>query len=165
MYEVSDDPITIHLLYISPASLLTFRESPNLPSLENFTDHDLLSYGKRRWSLFQYLTDQFWSRLRDNFIHTLQRRHKWRNRKQCIGEDDVVLITDRNAERNQWPLARVKSISIDEKTDSFSWLLSRSLPGEPLRRAISPGAFMISCCWCPREHTAPIVNRNSFLLS
>ena len=87
---------------LTPANLLTLRTSPNPPSIEEFSSADLLSYGQKRWRRTQYLAQQFWSRWRAEYTHLLQRRHKWRTKKQCATPGDVVLIQDKTAFRNKW---------------------------------------------------------------
>ena len=108
LYEVSIDPNDP--FPITPASLMTLRESPNPPSLDNFTQADMLSYGLKRWRRVQYLSDQFWTRWRSHVVLELHKRHKWKTSKNCISIDDIVLVKDKNCKRNQWPLARVKDV-------------------------------------------------------
>lgn len=108
MYEVSGDPN--EPMPLTPANLLTFKDNPNPPPLENFDAKDLLAYGSRRWRRVQYLAEQFWSRWRREYIHQLQERSKWVKPRPNLKPNDIVLIRNREVKRNQWPLARVFSV-------------------------------------------------------
>ena len=55
MWTISSDPKAL-----SPAMLLTLRDDPNPPPLDQFTEDDLLAYGKSRWRRGQYLAECFW---------------------------------------------------------------------------------------------------------
>ena len=108
---VSDDPADP--MPITPAALLTLRESPNPPPLQEFGADAALSYGKLRWRRVQYLAHEFWLRWRKSFILDQQRRHKWKTRQTCVNSGDVVLVKTKNAKRNEWPMARVRSVKLD----------------------------------------------------
>ena len=90
---------------VSPYSLLTLRDEP-VSSPMNYTDRDLLSYGKARWRRVQYLADQFWCRWKNDYVSTLQERSKWKNKTRNLKQDDIVLIKQ-SSHRNSWPLGRV----------------------------------------------------------
>ena len=82
MYGVSSHPNDPSPL--CPAMLLTLRESPNPPLLEDYSEHDVLSYGKRRYRHVQYLAEQFWQRWHREYLHTLTKRHKWKTPRACV---------------------------------------------------------------------------------
>ena len=108
MWEVSsspDDPTPL-----SPAMLITLRDFRDPVSTESFSEADLLSYGKLRWRRSQYLADSFWSRWRNEYLHTLQKRHKWLTVKPCITPGDLVLIRDKTSKRNNWPSGIVSEV-------------------------------------------------------
>ena len=112
LWEISsspDDPFPL-----CPANLLTLKESCNPPSLDTFTEADLLSYGKARWRRCQYLTEQFWVRWRENYIQTLQYRKKWKYPKTSIEKGDIVLIRNKCEKRNVWPMARVEDVVLSK---------------------------------------------------
>ena len=104
MSDHPDDPAPL-----TPAMLLTLREDSDVIR-EQFSDKDLLQYGKQRYRRAQYLAQQFWVRWRNEYLHTLTQRHKWKARKSCITVGDVVLIRDKQAARNHWPLGRVSDV-------------------------------------------------------
>ncbi|KAA0189242.1 hypothetical protein HAZT_HAZT003628 [Hyalella azteca] len=58
--DISEDPNDP--VPLSPAMLLTLKSCPNPTTLEEYTERDILAYGKRRWRQIQYLAEQFWIR-------------------------------------------------------------------------------------------------------
>ncbi|XP_078493907.1 uncharacterized protein LOC108950930 [Ciona intestinalis] len=90
---------------LTPNHILTMKKRPLLSPGGVFQKTDL--YLKKRWRRVQYLTDQFWTRWRKEFLQTLQVRKKWQGRQQNLDVGDVVLIHDDNAPRNQWKLGRL----------------------------------------------------------
>jgi hypothetical protein len=65
------------------------------------------NYARRWWRQVQYLADIFWRRWIREYLPTLQQRNKWQTKRQDIKIDDIVIITDDNISRGQWPLGRV----------------------------------------------------------
>jgi len=108
MYEVSSDP-NDHLP-VTPASLMTLKDNPNPPPLENYDARDLLAYGTRRWRRVQALSDNFWCRWRGEYLQELQNRQKWTNVKPNLRIGDVVILKVKNTRRNTWPMARVVAV-------------------------------------------------------
>ena len=96
LYEISSDPNDD--LPVCPATLLTMKSSPNPPPLENFTENDIMAYGRRRWRRrVQAVADDFWHRWKTEYLQELQRRQKWTKRSTNIQEGDVVLLKSKNA--------------------------------------------------------------------
>ncbi|XP_078483450.1 uncharacterized protein LOC144743487 [Ciona intestinalis] len=109
---VNSRPLTIDAMSqsdspepLTPNHILTMKKRPLLSPGGVFQKTDL--YLKKRWRRVQYLTDQFWTRWRKEFLQTLQVRKKWQGRQQNLDVGDVVLIHDDNAPRNQWKVGRV----------------------------------------------------------
>ena len=100
-----DDPTPI-----TPNMLMTLRPPGGLPTTESFSEDDMLAYGPRRYRRVQYLSDQFWYRWKTEYLHTLNRRHKWTTKHPCISCGDVVLIKDKNLPRNRWSMGKVTSV-------------------------------------------------------
>ena len=96
-----DDPAPL-----CPANLLTLKDHPNPPPLENFSEEDLYQGGKRRWRRVLYLSDQFWLRWKTHYLLDLQERNRWRKPNNNIQEGDVVLLKGKS-KRNEWPLGRI----------------------------------------------------------
>ena len=133
--EVSDDPNDP--MPLTPAALLTLRESPNPPTLENFDSKDILAYGIRRWRRTQYLAQEFWVRWRKDVIGNLHRRHKWKTRKPCVTVNDVVLVKDKTCKRNDWPMGRVHTVK--RGNDGLVRTVTLELP--PLKGSDKPRYF------------------------
>lgn len=100
-----DDPAPI-----TPANLLTLKMEPNPPTIDKFTQDDILSYGRKRWRRVQQLSQEFWQRWKTEYISSIQQRRKWLKVKPNICIGDVVIVRDKNSPRNCWPVARVTSV-------------------------------------------------------
>ena len=59
------------------------------------------------------MANVFLSRWQKEFLPLLQPRRKWKNPTPNLKEGDVVLLRDKEAPRNEWPLARVQSAQPD----------------------------------------------------
>jgi hypothetical protein len=103
--DISEDPNDP--VPLSPAMLLTLKPCPNLATSEDYTECDILAYGKRRWRRIQYLAEQFWIRWRKEYIQNLQPRRKWLHQKPSLKTGDVVLVRNLATKRNHWPIGRV----------------------------------------------------------
>lgn len=118
----ANDPVPL-----TPAMLLTLKDQPNSPPPEQFTKDDLLQYGKSRWRRVQYLADQFWSRWRTHYLHTLQARHKWTQRNHSVNIGDVVLLNDKS-KRHMWPVAVI--IDVKKSRDGLVRSVTIKLPSK-----------------------------------
>ena len=96
----------------SPEMLLTLRENVRTSS-EEFSEEDILQYGRRRWKRVQYIADQFWVRWKRDFVDKLIERNKWTKRRENMSVGDVVLIKEASP-RNQWPMAVVHEVHPSE---------------------------------------------------
>ena len=59
---------------------------------KQFTEQDLVAYGKKRHRRVQYLAQCFWKRWQEEIVLNLHRRHKWKTRQRCVTVGDVVLL-------------------------------------------------------------------------
>ena len=108
---VSDDPIDPQPL--TPNDLLLTQSHAKItfpPGL--FSSND--TYTKRRWRQVQYLTDIFWKRWRKEYISQLQLRQKWIRPARNFNLGDIVLISQGNLPRNQWPMGKITSVTEEE---------------------------------------------------
>ena len=112
LWEVSDDPNDPQPL--TPAMLLTLRDSPHPAPPEEFSEDDMLTYGKSRWRRVQYLADQFWVRWRRDYLQLLQERSKWTKKRDNIKRGDIVLLREKNTKRNTWPLGRISKVKLSK---------------------------------------------------
>ena len=141
LWALSDDPNDP--LPLSPAMILTLRERPNPPLVVDISESDSNAYGQRRYRRTQYLAEQFWKRWRMEYLHTLTCRHKWKSKQRCITPGDLVLIRDKNLQRNKWPTGRVMQVKYSDDG------LVRSV------KLITPTPDGVSA---PRPHTRPITD-------
>ena len=103
--ESPDDPAPL-----SPATLITLKESPVDINVESFTERDLLAYGTKRWRRVQSVAEEFWSRWNAHYLQELQQRKKWTTTRRSLMIGDIVLVREKNAPRNSWPLGRVEEV-------------------------------------------------------
>ena len=105
LWAISEDPNDPSP--ISPSMLLTYRKSP-IGSNDNFSEEDILSYGKKRWRRVQFVADVFWKHWRSNYLEGLRTRQKWLSKKPSLSKGDIVLIRDKNLKRNSWPFGIIE---------------------------------------------------------
>lgn len=108
LWEISADPNDP--LPLSPAMLLNMRG--NKVADADLAQSDLLAYGSKRWRRIQYLSDQFWSRWKTEYLQLLQRRDKWTEVTRNIEPGDIVLLRDKQSKRHSWPIAKVASVKV-----------------------------------------------------
>ena len=96
---------------LTPIHLLTGKSKVVLPPPGSFQKAD--KYAKKLWRLVQHLTNEFWNRWKQEFLHSLQARQKWIRPRRNLEQDDIVLIKDDNVPRNNWRLARVIKVIQD----------------------------------------------------
>ena len=102
---ISTDPEDPVLL--TPNMLLTQKPSDTTMDLES---HSLKDVYRASWKQVQILSDAFWKRWHDNYLQQLKNRRKWQTVEPNIKEGDVVLLRDKQAHRNEWPLAVVTKV-------------------------------------------------------
>ncbi|XP_068734431.1 uncharacterized protein [Montipora capricornis] len=100
-----DDPIDAEPL--TPYYLLLLRSNQSIP-LGVFLEQDQ-NY-QRRWRQIQYLANIFWKRWLREYLITLQQRYKWSYVSRKLKMGDLVLLTEENTHRGQWPLGRVTRV-------------------------------------------------------
>ena len=81
------------------------KTCPLRPLPGRFVSQDL--YARQRWRKVQYLAEQFWIRWRQEYIQNLQVKRKWNQEHHNLAVDDIVLMKDEQAHRNNWALGRV----------------------------------------------------------
>lgn len=60
-----------------------------------------------RWQKIQQLSQQFWRRWQDEYLHQLQVRSKWFQRETPPQINEFVLISNENTPPSQWPVGRI----------------------------------------------------------
>lgn len=115
MAIVNSRPITSHLLNdpsgpqpLTPNLLLTMKSSVIFPPPGDFVREDL--YLHKRWRRVQYLANEFWHRWKREYLLSLQQRQKWQKTRRNVKVNDIVIIQDDAAFRNDWKLAKVTAV-------------------------------------------------------
>lgn len=72
------------------------------PSLLDLNDNRL-----SRWQLMQKMLEQFWKLWSTDYLHTLQQRFKWSERKPDLEIGDLVLLRNPNLPPAKWDLGRI----------------------------------------------------------
>ncbi|XP_052857991.1 uncharacterized protein LOC128265818 [Drosophila gunungcola] len=88
------------LTYLSPAHFLIGRP------LEGDLTHlqiNRMDY----WQHLQSMYQGFWKRWHQEYLTSLQQRHKWNSKERNISVDNVVLVKDSNLPPAAWQLAHV----------------------------------------------------------
>lgn len=96
---------------LTPNHILTMKSSTPLPPPGNFVKEDV--YLRKRWRRVQFLLEQFWSRWKREYLHTISLRQKWHATRRNLTVGDIVLIMDQDTPRNEWPLGRVTEATKD----------------------------------------------------
>ena len=71
-------------------------------------------YIRKRWRRLQFIAEQFWSRWRKEYLATLQKRQKWITAQRNLTVRDIVLVTDHDTPRSEWPMTIAKAVKIDD---------------------------------------------------
>ena len=106
---VSDinDPTAMEPL--TPNHISTMKPTIPLPPPGKFITEDM--YLRKRWRRMQYLSEQFWSCWKQEYVRNITQRQKWHTPRRNIMVGDIVLIADQDMARNQWSMGRVFEVS------------------------------------------------------
>ena len=102
---VSSDPECTEIL--TPSTLLTQKTDSGLQPLIEFDPKNMY---RAQWQRVQTLADIFWTRWKNEFLHTMQQRCKWQDSKPDLKPGDLVLLIDDQSHRNHWPMGLVNAI-------------------------------------------------------
>ena len=102
-------------------------------------------YTRWRWRKVQYLAEQFWIRWRREYIQNLQVKIKWNREHRNLAIDDIVLMKDEQAHRNNWPLGRVVHVikSEDGRVRRATVLIRRDGQRRTYERPISALVLLV----------------------
>ncbi|XP_026094281.1 uncharacterized protein LOC113066585 [Carassius auratus] len=93
---------------LTPNHILTMKSTIIAPPPGEFVREDL--YLQKRWKRVQFLANEFWTRWRKEYLLNLQQRSKWNKSRRNTKINDIVLLQDDLASRNQWKLAKVVEV-------------------------------------------------------
>ena len=90
---------------ISPRNLFTMKSKIVMQLPGSFGTPDF--YTRRKWRKIQHIGNKFWSRLKKEFLTSLQARSKWSKSIRNLTVADIVLLKTEVSDRNHMPMARV----------------------------------------------------------
>jgi Family of unknown function (DUF5641) len=102
LVPISHDPDSP--LVLTPSMLLTSKCGQEHVQ---FDSTDIKQTYKDQWKHVQVLANTFWKHWKEEYLQTLQQRRKWTDRQPNICENDIVLIKDSTAHRNDWLIGLV----------------------------------------------------------
>lgn len=112
MAIINSRPLSVEHLHdpaspepLTPNHILTMKSAIILPPPGQFGKEDL--YLRKRWRRVQFLANEFWQRRKREYLLNLQQHQKWQKTSLNSQVDDIVILQDDNARRNEWKLARV----------------------------------------------------------
>ena len=88
---------------LTPNHFLIGRAFSNMAP-GNFTEKDIDN--RKRWRQVQIFTEHIWRRFQREYLPHLTEHSKRASTGRRVQEGDLVLLTDSNASRGKWPLAR-----------------------------------------------------------
>ncbi|XP_030611515.1 uncharacterized protein LOC115798709 isoform X1 [Archocentrus centrarchus] len=145
MAIVNSRPLTTEHLHnpsgpepLTPNHILTMKSSVIAPPPGRFIKEDL--YLQKRWRRVQFLANSFWARWKKEYLLNLQNRQKWSKVRRNAKVNDIVLLKDDSAPRNQWKMARITDVypGKDGQVRSIRLLISDSTLDNKGRRTTKP---------------------------
>ncbi|XP_068756894.1 uncharacterized protein [Montipora capricornis] len=97
-------------LPITPAHLAIGRPINQLPERKESSLEETSKRTVERYLYLQRLLNHYWKRWKQEYLHLLSVRNKWRKEIPSIRVGDIVLISDDNVPRTKWPLAKVERV-------------------------------------------------------
>ena len=88
-----------------------------------------------RWKLLTNMRDHFWHRWKTEYLHQLQQRPKWKNRRENLQKGDLVLVKDELTPPTRWPLARI--VEIHPGADGLVRVVTLQTASRTINRTIS----------------------------
>ncbi|XP_022523726.2 uncharacterized protein LOC111191896 [Astyanax mexicanus] len=122
--EHLNDPRSLEPL--TPNHILMMKSDIIAPPPGQFVSQDL--YLRKRWRQVQFLSNEFWTRWRKEYLLNLQQRLIWQKERRNTKVNDIVILQEDNSPRNQWRLAKVTEVypSTDERVRKVKLLISDS---------------------------------------
>lgn len=99
---ISHDPDSPLLL--TPSMLLTQKTGSGPASQISLNLRDMYT---AQWKHVQVLSNIFWKRWNEEYLHNLQHRRKWETEQNDVKQGDLVLLRDKGSHRNDWPIGLV----------------------------------------------------------
>nr|XP_054601731.1 uncharacterized protein LOC107396997 [Nothobranchius furzeri] len=88
----------------------------------------------------QFLSNEFWTRWKREYLLNLQQRRKWTTERRNAKVNDIVLLLDDNLPRNQWKLARIVEVfpAADNRVRKVKLLVSNTFLDNRGKRTSQP---------------------------
>uniref|UniRef100_A0A0A9YD88 Pro-Pol polyprotein n=2 Tax=Lygus hesperus TaxID=30085 RepID=A0A0A9YD88_LYGHE len=103
LVPLSSDPNDYSVLTPSHFLIGDQLTAPPEPNLRSLPENRLT-----RWQLVQRIAQHFWHRWRNEYLHELQRRYKWKSTCNNLQKGTLVLVKEDNSPSYAWSLARVE---------------------------------------------------------
>lgn len=100
---MSDDPTDIKTL--TPAHFLIGEPINLFPDNDDYIE--VPSNRLNRWELLQKITQDFWKRWHNEYLHTLLNRPKWSRVFRNFETNDMVIIKEDNLPPARWKMGRI----------------------------------------------------------
>ena len=97
---------------LTPNHLIMMKSKTSLPPPGNFVQEDV--YARKRWRKVQFMTNEFWTRWRKEYLLLQQTRNKWTKTRQNLSVGDIVILKDEDLVRGHWRLGRVVEAIVDK---------------------------------------------------
>lgn len=65
---------------------------------------------KKHWRFAEYLANSYWKRWITEYRPTLIRRQKWHSKSENLKVNDLVIILDEKAPRNEWLMGKINEV-------------------------------------------------------
>ncbi|XP_069968405.1 uncharacterized protein [Bactrocera oleae] len=91
---------------LTPGHFLIGRSLVSAP--EPFQEGNLTTLD--RWNLLQKMRYQFWKNWKEEYLHTLQQRYKWKQPMSNIKEGQIVLLKNETSHPAKWPMGKITEI-------------------------------------------------------
>lgn len=92
-----------NLLVLTPGHFLIGAPITAPPDISNTPIH----HPKNRWEHLQFMMQHFWKTWSQQYLHTLQTRHKWNSHKSNPKLGDLVLLMDNNTPPLSWKMGMI----------------------------------------------------------
>ena len=92
---------------ITPAHLAIGRPLNQLPDVSQGNPEESSKRFLERYLYLQRLLNQYWKRWKQEYLHLLTVRNKWRKEQSPLKVGDIVLASEDNVSHGKWPLGRV----------------------------------------------------------
>ena len=130
IYPDPTDPSSASAL--TPFKMVTMRDFLNNPfDLEKFHKGAVTKH----WLQILQLQKQIWNNFRQQYLQTLQKRHKWKNPARNVAVNDLVLLKDASSCPADWRMGKIIQTFPDEKGNVRRVLL-RTAGKESMERAV-----------------------------